>query len=258
MPKKTLNLSKKNASKGLKKKVAQKRMTASSLSAQTSKSNVKTASEIGIKADSLGIMKRKAKTHKGRKIMEAREPQLIEGSKKSIFMRGKKASQRVIDLMKDLHLQRGSLENSKLFLRTSQDLHPFDDIGPIEQMAVKQAAALFLCGTHQKKRPDNLVFGRMFANHVLDLFEFGVSDYMGASLFKSQEINLMTKPILIFQGEQFDFSIKHRRFKNLLIDLFSITEYEEANIAELKRVIVFTSISEAHITFKQFEVNAGS
>lgn len=47
---------------------------------------------MGLKAESLGIMKRKAKTHKGRKIMDAREPQLIEGPKKSIFMRGKKTS----------------------------------------------------------------------------------------------------------------------------------------------------------------------
>lgn len=83
------------------------------------------------------MFKHKAKTHKGRKILEAREPQLFEGAKRSIFMRGKKTSQKVLDLMRDLHLQRGITENSKLFLRTSQDIHPFDDISPIEQMSVK-------------------------------------------------------------------------------------------------------------------------
>jgi hypothetical protein len=52
-------------------------------------------------------------------------------------MRGKKTSQKVLGLLKDLHLQRGNNEYSKLFLRTSQDLHPFDDIGAVEQMANK-------------------------------------------------------------------------------------------------------------------------
>ena len=47
------------------------------------------------------------------------------------------------------------------------------------------------------------------------------------------------------------------RFKNYLIDFFKLTDYDEANISELKRVMVFTSTNETHITFKQFEVNAG-
>lgn len=102
---------------------------------------------MGIKAESLGITKRTAKTHKGRKILQAKEPQLYEDHKKSMFMRGKKASQTVLDLMKDLHIQRGT-DNSKLFLRTSKDVHPFDDIGVVEQMAAKQGCALFVCGTH--------------------------------------------------------------------------------------------------------------
>jgi len=36
------------------------------------KSKIKSASELGIRADSLGISKRKAKSHKGRKILESK------------------------------------------------------------------------------------------------------------------------------------------------------------------------------------------
>ena len=36
-------------------------------------SKIKSAAELGLRADSLGIGKRKAKTHKGRKIMESKE-----------------------------------------------------------------------------------------------------------------------------------------------------------------------------------------
>jgi ribosome production factor 2 len=47
------------------------------------------------------------------------------------------------------------------------------------------------------------------------------------------------------------------RFKNYLIDLFRITDYKEVNIAELKRVMVFTSVSGEELRFNQFEVNSG-
>ena len=124
-------------------------------------------------------------------------------------------------------------EQSKLFLRTGHELHPFDDVGPVEQMCTKQGAALFVVGTHQKKRPDNLILGRMFADHLLDMFEFGVYDYVPVNKFKSIDVDNQIKPILIFQGEQFDFSEKHRRLKNFLIDFFKFSDYEEANIAEL-------------------------
>ena len=97
---------------------------------------VRSASELGLKADSIGIHKNKAKTHKGRKILESKEAQLFEGPKKSIILRGKKTSQEVLDLMKDLHMQRGT-DLSKLFLRTGKEIHPFDDISLVESLAVK-------------------------------------------------------------------------------------------------------------------------
>lgn len=40
-------------------------------------------------------------------------------------------------------------------------------------------------------------------------------------------------------------------------DLLNTTQYEEANIVELKRVIIFTSVDEKTILFRQFELNAG-
>lgn len=98
-------------------------------------SKIKSAKEMGLQAESLGILK-KSKTHKGRKIMEDREPKLYENPKKSILLKGTKTSQMVQDLIKDLHFIRGS-EESKLFMRKSHDIHPFEDIGPLEQMANK-------------------------------------------------------------------------------------------------------------------------
>jgi len=56
------------------------------------KSKVKTAADLGIAAQSLGLGK-KAATHKGRKIIAKRAPQIVENPKKSIVMRGRNSSQ---------------------------------------------------------------------------------------------------------------------------------------------------------------------
>ena len=67
------------------------------------------------------------------------------------------------------------------------------------------------------------MLGRVFDGHVLDMFEFGIVNYKGTGEFKATEhISADLKPILIFQGEQFEVSEKHKRIKNLLIDFFRI------------------------------------
>jgi hypothetical protein len=42
----------------------------------------------------------------------------------------------ITELIKDLHTMRGA-DMSKLFMRKSHDIHPFEDIGQLEQMANK-------------------------------------------------------------------------------------------------------------------------
>ena len=46
--------------------------------------------------------------------------------------------------------------------------------------------------------------------------------------------------------------------KNCFIDFFKLNDYQEVNIAELKRVMVFTSTNETNIDFRQYEVNGGT
>ena len=117
-------------------------------------------------------------------------------------------------------------------------------------MANKYDSALFIVGNTQKKRPENIVFGRIYAEHMLDMVEFGVQNYKSIDSFKNAEVSAVIKPLLVFQGEQFDFSQKHSRFKSLMIDFFKFSDYSEANIVELKRVIVFTTVGESKIQFR--------
>lgn len=160
-------------------------------------------------------------------------------------MKGKKSSETLNQLLRELHQMRGS-EMSQLLMKRTHDVYPFEDVSVVESTSVKYDCSLFAVGSHQKKRPDNLTLGRVFDGHVLDMFEMGVENYKGCDKYAAAEhITQNLKPILIFQGEPFDNSDKHKRLKNLLIDFFRIQDMQEANIAELQRVIVFTCRGEA-------------
>ena len=54
------------------------------------------------------------------------------------------------------------------------DKRPFEDMSSIEFLCEKNDASLFVYGSHSKKRPHNLVFGRMFDFNLLDMYEFGL------------------------------------------------------------------------------------
>jgi len=119
--------------------------------------------------------------------------------------------------MRDIiQMRGGEIDSSRVFMRKGHDMHPFENIVPLESMASKQDCGLFCFGSHQKKRPDNLVLGRIYDGKALDFFELGVQNYKPLGDFSQQEVSRDLKPVLIFQGEQFEFSEKHQRLKNLL------------------------------------------
>lgn len=62
--------------------------------------NVQSATSIGIMAKKLGVGK--AATHKGRKIIEKRAPKQFENPKRCMIMKGRKSSQTINDLLKDI------------------------------------------------------------------------------------------------------------------------------------------------------------
>ena len=52
------------------------------------------------------------------------------------------------------------------------------------------------------------------------MFEFEVANYTEMKNFACKDVTAQLKPILIFQGESFECSDKHRRMKNFLLDFF--------------------------------------
>ncbi|KAL4512283.1 hypothetical protein ABPG72_005285 [Tetrahymena utriculariae] len=197
---------------------------------------------------------RTAKTARGRRFLKKREPQLEESSKKTIFIKGKKTSEDVSKIMKDIYTLK---KINSVNFSNRHDVLPFENVQPIENYCVKQDCSLFVFGSHNKKRPDNLILGRLFDGHLLDMVEFGVSNMKSQSSFTSIiDIPSQARPVLVFQGPLFDSEPTFMKIKNLLNDFF----VENVNVAEIdimtgmRYSIVFTA-NEKNILMRTYSIN---
>ncbi|EFN74477.1 Brix domain-containing protein 1-like protein [Camponotus floridanus] len=178
-------------------------------------------------------------THKGKKALLKKEPQLVENAKETLCFKGKNASQIVIDFMKDLYdLKKPNAQ----MMQKKNDILPFENIVPVEKFTVKYEAPLFIMALHNKKRPHNLIMGRMYEHTLLDMIEFGVENYKGLKDFKIEKITSGIKPLLIFNGELFENNYEYGRIKNLLVDMFQREVVEKIRLQGLEHVLSFTAV----------------
>ncbi|XP_071560492.1 ribosome production factor 2 homolog [Temnothorax nylanderi] len=181
----------------------------------------------------------KPTTHRGKKAILKKEPKLVENAKEALCLRGKRTSQIVTDFMKDLYdLKKPNAQ----MMKQKNDVLPFEDITPVEKFALKYNASLFMMASHNKKRPHNLVMGRMYEHTLLDMTEFGVENYKGLKDFKVEKITSGIKPLLIFNGELFESNHEYVRIKNLLVDMFLREEVQKIRLQGLEHVISFTAV----------------
>lgn len=181
---------------------------------------------------------RKAKTRKGKRFLESREPKLIEDTKNTISMRGSKANQNCIQLLKDFCLLK---KPNSVYFNRKEPWHPFEDSTNIEFMCSKNNSSLFLFANNSKKRPNNLIIGRTFDDHILDMVEFGFEDFKSLNDFKVPKIPIGNKPIVLFSGQPFDVEHDYQRIKNLLLDLVSGPDVESIRLPGLEHVIQFVA-----------------
>jgi hypothetical protein len=62
-------------------------------------------------------------------------------------MKGRKSSETLNQLLRELHMMRGS-DMSQLLMRKAHDVLPFEDASMVESTSVKYDCSLFLVGSH--------------------------------------------------------------------------------------------------------------
>lgn len=191
------------------------------------------------------------KTRKGSKIVKAREPLLVENIKKTSFVKGTNVNQETTQILKDLY----SLKKTEsIFYQKKNDIKPFEDGVPLEKLLGKKDTSLFVFGSHNKKRPLNIVMGRTFDRMILDQFEFGVENFKSLQQFKVPKIGIMVKPILVFSGESWQQSNEMRRLRNFFIDFFKGEPRQYIGVTGLEHVLSFSATDTMSILLRSYKV----
>ncbi len=141
----------------------------------------------------------------------------------------------------------------KLGNKKANVIVPFDDESKIEFLAHKNDASLFMVGTSSKKRPDNVVIGRTFDFHVLDMVEVGIVNLRPASSFKAAAPGVGMRPCFVFCGDEFDQNPVFKRLANLFLDFFGGRPTNMINLRGLENVVVLTAVGGV-IDFRHYSV----
>ncbi|KAJ1154921.1 hypothetical protein NDU88_007664 [Pleurodeles waltl] len=181
----------------------------------------------------------KPKTKRAKRFLEKREPKLVENIKNAMLIKGGNANSTVTQALKDIY----ALKKPNAVLYKKKNItRPFEDQTSMEFFSKKSDCSLFLFGSHNKKRPNNVIIGRMFDYHVLDMIELGVEKFVPLSEIKNSKCPEGTKPMLIFAGDTFEATEDYRRLKSLLIDFFRGPTVPNIRLAGLEHVLHFTAM----------------
>ncbi|XP_056422309.1 ribosome production factor 2 homolog [Hyla sarda] len=192
----------------------------------------------------------KPKTRRAKRFLQTRESKLTENDKSVMLIKGGNANMTVTQALKDLQ----SLKKPNCLMYKRKNMtRPFEDQTSVEFFSKKCDCSLFVFGSHNKKRPNNLIFGRMFDFHVLDMIELGMEKFVSLQDVKSSKCPEGTKPLLIFAGDAFELNEDYRRLKSLLIDFFRGPVVPAVRLAGLEHVLHFTAV-DGKILMRSYKV----
>lgn len=197
---------------------------------------------------------KRAKSAVGRRAIGSRLPKIIETPKNLLALKGHSSSAICNALLNDIHMLKKPLCKK---LHRKNELLPFEAGGEthLENLARLNDCSLFSLVNHTKKRPHNLVLGRMFAHRILDMFEFGITNYVPAAALPALKSAPGSKPLILFNGDDFDLNETTSSMRSLLLDVFRGPDNAAAlDLSGVDRVIVFTLQGESKVMFRQYGV----
>lgn len=196
-----------------------------------------------------------AKTGAGRRAVAARMPQIIETPKTLLLLRGHTTSSTGVSLLSDLQTIKKPYCRK---LVKKNDLLPFESGGEahLENLCRLNDASLFALTNHTKKRPHNLILGRMFDHRLLDMVELGVKVYKPMATYPPPKFPPGCPNIITFNGADFEASEELRTLRSILIDVFrfptetSLSAFEPASV---QRTLAFTLKGES-LLLRQYSI----
>lgn len=184
-----------------------------------------------------GFKRRTPQSTQSRRALKKFDPKVFENTKKILFLRGANTSSVINDAMNDLSAI--TKPNCKK-LKKRNAFHAFEGRQHLEFLGHKNDCSLFCFGSDSKKRPNNLVLGRQFDFHVLDMIEFGIvaMDRLEMGTTKGQSIgSIGSKAFFVFEGSEFDSEPFFIRLKNFFLDFFRGSTDSEINLDGVDRVV---------------------
>jgi ribosome production factor 2 len=170
------------------------------------------------------------------------EPQLKEGAKSTLLLKGIKCSQAMGDLLKDMRAMQAP--NAKLLTKKNQVV-AFDTDGQnsLEFLTTKNDCALFALASTNKKRPNNLVMGRTFDRQVLDMVELGVLRYKGIHDYGGSvpKKRMGSKPLMLFLGDLWQQDSSCQKMQNLLVDFYRGDVVDKLVVSGIDHLLLFVA-----------------
>ncbi|GAB5355320.1 hypothetical protein AAMO2058_000195200 [Amorphochlora amoebiformis] len=191
-----------------------------------------------------------------RRALKDREPKIVENVKKAFFIKGPKTSQVVNFALKDLYMLKKP--NGKILNKKNQ-VRPFEDHSSLEFLSKQMDHSLFCLGTLTKKKGHCLTFGRMFNHQLLDMVEVSINvdgEFKRLSEFsgdRKKSVLFGSKPMFVFQGDEFEVSENHKTIKSLILDFFRGEIVEKIHRSSIDRVVV-VSATNSRIYFRHYAV----
>jgi ribosome production factor 2 len=209
--------------------------------------------KISAKAE-VALQNVKAKTARGKRALEKRLPQVVEGIKTAAFIRGTTTSPTVNAVLSDFFALK---KPDAVLCQKRNKVHPFDGSAAeatLEFLIQKNNVSFAVCATHSKKRPHNLTLVRAFDNRFLDMVELRVNKY--EPMEKSAKVGCLvgSKPCFLVIGEQFEMNDNFRRVKNLFIDLFRGREVDTLDLLGLESCIVLSARGDNEVLFRAYHI----
>ncbi|WLF76900.1 rRNA-binding ribosome biosynthesis protein rpf2 [Lodderomyces elongisporus] len=181
----------------------------------------------------------KPKNARSKRALAKKEAKLVENTKSALFVPGATGNKLLHDAMCDLMALKKPF--AKKFTKKNA-IRPFEDASEVEFFAERNDSSLLVFSSHNKKRPNTLIFTRFFNHKVYDMLELSI---MGQPKliqdFKKLTFTIGLKPMFVFNGPSFDSHPVYQHIKSLFLDFYRGEETDLQDVAGLQYVIALST-----------------